>query len=206
MPELAWKKSKQSAFYHSLYSNFLGPPPTFLLHWCFSVPDELLRFLHPIILILIRSLMQQSQSQSQSQSQIVIIPPDPAAPPAITKPPYPPYHYHHLPYSIFDPLRSFKRVPTLKTRKKPNKRTVKKRIYPAGRKYRKKIQFRRKFRLPGGSSPLLVSSSDVRRGVNFTFKGKSYKLTLRQMIKLLQRRKGDSKMHPKGGSKRGCIF
>ena len=83
-----------------------GPPSTFF-NYIFSVPDELLRFLYPIILILIRSLIQQSQSQSQSQSQnqIVIIPPDPAltaAPPAITKPPYPPYHHHHPPYSILD--------------------------------------------------------------------------------------------------------
>ena len=144
-----------------------------------------------------------SQNKSQSQSQVVIFPPGyalTAAPPAITKPPY---HHHLPPYSVLDP---FKRVSKLKTRKKPKNSTIKKRIYPAGRKNRKKIQFRRKFKLPDGTSPLLVSSSDVRRGVNFTFKGKSYKLTLRQMMKLLQRRKGDAKMHPKGGSKRGCIF
>ena len=152
----------------------------------FSVPAELLHFLHPIILILIRSLIQQSQSQSQSQ--IVIIPPGhalTAAPTAITKPPY---HHHLPPYSILDPLRPFKRISTLKARKKPKKRTIKKRIYPAERKNRKKLQFRRQFKLPGESSPVLVSSSDVRRGVNITFKGKSYKLTLRQMMKFLKRR------------------
>ena len=89
-------------------------------------------------------------------------------------------------------LRPLRRVSALKTRRK--KRLIKKRTYPARsnqhirRKNRKKIQFRRQFNLPGNSYPVLVSSSDLMRGVNFAFKGKSYKLTLRQMMKLLRRR------------------
>ena len=100
-------------------------------------------------------------------------------------------------------LCPFRGVSKLETRKKPKKRTIKKSTYTVRRKNHKKLQFRRQFNLPGGSSPVLVSSSDVRRGVNFTFKGKSYKLTLRQMMKWLQKRnlffKGGLKGESKGG-------
>ena len=84
--------------------------------------------------------------------------------------------------------RPFKAIRTIS---KPRKRLIKKRTNPvksSQRKNRKKIQFRRQFNLPGKSSPVLVSSSDLARGVNFAFKGKSYKLTLQQMMKVLRRR------------------
>ena len=91
--------------------------------------------------------------------------------------------------------RPVRRVSLLKTRKKNKKRLIKKRTYPvrknqiSQKKNHKKIQFSRQFNLPGrNSSPVLVSSSDLVRGVNFAFKGKSYRLTLRQMIKLLRRK------------------
>ena len=82
----------------------------------------------------------------------------------------------------------------IRTKRKPMKRLTKKRTSPvknsqySQRKYRKKLHFRRQINLPGRSSPVLVSSSDLMRGVNFAFKGKSYKLTLRQMMKVLRRR------------------
>ena len=53
---------------------------------------------------------------------------------------------------------------------------------------RKPISFQRKFRLPGRRSPVLVSSKDLVRGVNFLYKGKSYKLTLRQIFAILRRK------------------
>ena len=91
--------------------------------------------------------------------------------------------------------RPLRRVSLLKPRKNHKKRLIKKRTYPVSKnqlcqkKNRKKIQFRRQFNLPGrNSSPVLVSSSDLVRGVNFAFKGKSYRLTLRQMMKLLRRK------------------
>ena len=83
------------------------------------------------------------------------------------------------------PLRAIKK------RRKQRKRLIKMRTNPvksSQRQNRKKIQFRRQFNLPGKSSPVLVYSSDLARGVNFAFKGKSYKLTPRQMMKVLQRR------------------
>ena len=67
----------------------------------------------------------------------------------------------------------------IRTKRKPRKRLIKdktnliKNSVNGQRKYRKKIYFRRQFNLPGSSSPVLVSSSDLMRGVNFTFKGKS---------------------------------
>ena len=82
-------------------------------------------------------------------------------------------------------LFSLQPLKTFKTRNKPKKGRNRKNIK---RKNHKKMQFRRQFNLPGKSSPVLVSSSDLKRGVNVSFKGKFYKLTLRQMKKLLQRR------------------
>ena len=87
--------------------------------------------------------------------------------------------------------RPLRIVSRLKTGKKSKKRPIKKRTYPMRykpQKSHKKIPFRRQFSLPGKSSPVVVSSSDLLRGVKIAFKGKSYKLTLRQMIKVLRRR------------------
>ena len=90
----------------------------------------------------------------------------------------------------------------IRARRKPRKRLIKKGTNPVkNRKNRKKIQFRRQFNLTGRSSPVLVSSPDLMRGVNFAFKGKSYKLTLRQMMKLLRRRNLLSKKKTKPKSK-----
>ena len=47
---------------------------------------------------------------------------------------------------------------------------------------------KRQFSLPGKQSSVFVSSSDLMRGVTFAFRGKSYKLTLRQMINVLRRK------------------
>ena len=105
--------------------------------------------------------------------------------------------YSRISKQKMNPLapRPLRRVSPLKTRRKYNKKLIKKRTYPVRKrqigqkKTRKKIQFRRQFNLPGrSSSPVLVSSSDLVRGVNFAFKGKSYRLTLHQMMKLLRRK------------------
>ena len=82
-------------------------------------------------------------------------------------------------------LFSLQPLRTSKTRIKPKKGRNRQNIK---RKNRKKMQFKHQFNLPDKSSPVLVSSSDLKRGVDFSFKGKSYKLTLRQMKKLLRKR------------------
>ena len=98
-----------------------------------------------------------------------------------------------------------KKVPALSKPRRTKKRLTKKRVftktkhhqYP--RKPRNKIQFRRQFSLPGKQSSVFVSSFDLMRGVTFAFRGKSYKLTLRQMINVLRRKNllRDRKIKPK---------
>ena len=50
------------------------------------------------------------------------------------------------------------------------------------------IAFKKRFKVPGKRGSVVVSSSDVFRGLNFLYKGKKYKVSLQQILKILKRK------------------
>ena len=57
------------------------------------------------------------------------------------------------------------------------------------RRRRRRVPFKRTFSIPGKRSKVYVSSKDLFHGINFNYRGKNYKLSLRQIRQLLKRKK-----------------
>ena len=53
---------------------------------------------------------------------------------------------------------------------------------------RPKIAFKKRFKIPGRRNSVVVSSSDVYRGLNFLYKGRNYRISLEQLLKILRRK------------------
>ena len=94
------------------------------------------------------------------------------------------------------PQRSVKNKPKLsrsrKSKKKKNKAFVKKKKIPRKKKNekrRRRIAFRKRMRVPGGGDVVTVSTPDLTRGIQISYHGKSYKLSLSQFFSYLNRKK-----------------
>ena len=80
----------------------------------------------------------------------------------------------------------FSRSRKSKTKKNPRRRNKNPR--KRKRKSRRRIAFRERLRVPGGGELFTVSTPDLSRGLNINYHGKSYKLSLPQLLNYFKRK------------------
>ena len=97
---------------------------------------------------------------------------------------------------MFSRSRKSKKKTNLRKRKKnpkkKKKNSRKKKKNPSKKKReksRRRIAFRKRLRVPGGGDLFTVSTPDLTRGIQIKYHGKSYKLSLPQLLSYFNRKK-----------------
>ena len=81
-----------------------------------------------------------------------------------------------------------KTIPRRKKKKNPRKQKEEKRKKKR-EKSRRRIAFRKRLRVPGGGDLVTVSTPDLTRGIQISYHGKSYKLSIPQLFNYFNRKK-----------------